>query len=483
VKRFLIFLSILLSLGGCNNRQPQPVKEYALPAPPLVVDHPVAVLLEPGMQARNTGKDQAGHILNALDVPMIASSTGPIEFVKSNGDKVQMDIQPLRGSYDLILFNAVNDPVPCSFSDLRQIIRSYFRSPGTTRATPAVPQREQTILPDTSRKMVKPGLFRQLSSKPKKIIIPGGKNNEIPFYSRKFEGIQFIGQAIDERRSFTLTFENDLITYANTDRYFTNGITLQYQSPRWAGLRLSSWMIPYRKPSTASYSLLLVQNMYTPTDTRIAPALHDDRPYASYLYLGYLKTIHDPLRGRIIASEIDFGLTGPYSPGSYFQTLVHKTFPTNDKPLGWETQIRTEPIINYNVSVEQALIQQKRLYLALTASGNLGSLYTRAGTGIHLQAGKQDPYSTGTTGQCYFFLDARTNLVGYDATLQGGIFSKDNVFVLAPDEISRITGQATAGLHFSYKGYGLEVAQHFLSPEYKGGMPHKWGRMSLIIRL
>lgn len=484
MKRFFIFLTVLLSLAGCTQKPSATVEEYAMPADTLiVVDHPVAVLIDPG---QNDSKDNAGRLLNALDVPMISSSRGPIEFIKSNGDKVQLDIQPLKGSYDLILFNAVNDPVLCSFTDLDKLIQSYFRT-SVKSLQPVAPGSgypiAETNQPDTLRQTRQTGTLQKNAEKPKKITITSRNKLDIPFYKRKFPGIQLVEQILDERRSLTVTFENDLITYANTDRYFTNGITIQVQSPRWAGLRISSWMIPYRKPSTVSYSLILVQNMYTPTDTRVAPALHDDRPYASYLYLGYRKTLGDQEHGLTLASEIDLGFTGPYSPGSYFQTLVHSTFPTNDEPLGWETQIRTDPVLNYNVSIQQALIQRKNLHLALTASGKLGSLYTQAGTGIRLQAGKQDPYSTRNNGQFYFFLDAQAVLVGYDATLQGGLFSKQNIFILEQDDISRFTGNASAGLHFSYKGYGLEVAQHYLSAEYKGGMPHKWGRMSLVFKL
>jgi hypothetical protein len=286
-----------------------------------------------------------------------------------------------------------------------------------------------------------------------------------------------------------VTFENDLITYANTDRYFTNGITFSLKAA-WIGrIRLSSLMIPYRHPSSASYSLSLVQNMFTPTDTRVAPLLHNDRPYASYLYLGYSKVTSDPVRMLKLTTEIDIGYTGPRSPGAYLQTLVHGTFPTNDQPLGWETQIKTGPIVNYTIHLEKALINRDQLMLSTSAYVKTGTLYNQIGTGFRLQAGRQEPsFSSGTATrtshwQYYFFLNARGALIGYDATLEGGIFNRNEVFTLSTNEISRWVASAETGFRITYKGTGLELAQHYLSPEYKGGLAHKWGRISLLFDL
>jgi hypothetical protein len=63
------------------------------------------------------------------------------------------------------------------------------------------------------------------------------------------------------------------------------------------------------------------------------------------------------------------------------------------------------------------------------------------------------------------------------------MFNHNNIFTLKGNEIQRVVGGAEAGIHFSYKGTGIEVAQHYLSPEYKGGFWHKWGRLSLLFKL
>ena len=73
--------------------------------------------------------------------------------------------------------------------------------------------------------------------------------------------------------------------------------------------------------------------------------------------------------------------------------------------------------------------------------------------------------------------------MAYNALLEGGMFNHNNVFTLKGNEIERMVGSAEAGIHVRYKGAGIELAQHYLSPEYKGGLWHKWGRISVSFKL
>jgi len=460
------------------------------------VDHPAVVVLE--KNTNESGPNAPGKpltiekILIPLKIPVLARNSGQIEFVKKNGDRVFMDIRQLKGRYDLILFNAENDPLLCGLNDLESAASHYFlgRTPGKFPSN-AGPESSKAMLtlPDTgnTRGYRLDPSFRQ--GRARTAMIMRADTDTSPLVTRNIPGVCWVESRVDTRKSLIITFENDLITYYNTDRYFTNGITVGLQAPWIANMRVSRLLLPYRKPATVAYSAILVQNMYTPTDTRYAPTLSKDRPYASYLYLGFKKLVRDPGRKLRLTSEIDLGFTGPYSPGSYLQTLVHKTFPTNDKPLGWETQIKTDIIANYSVTLDKAIIDGSNVMLSASVSMKAGTLYNQAGTGFRLQLGRHEPYFKSHTAtekdpwQYFFFLDARTTLVAYDATLQGGILNRENVFTLGEHEVSRCVGYAEAGLQATYKGYGIEVAQHFLTPEYKGGMGHRWGRISVLMKL
>ena len=293
----------------------------------------------------------------------------------------------------------------------------------------------------------------------------------------------------DYRTVLKFSFENDLITYANTDRYFTNGLSAELQAPWIRHSLLRKLMVPYRGSAAPTYAISIVQDMYTPSDTRIVPELKNDRPYSSYLYMGFRQTSANPVRRIAITSQLDAGYIGPYSPGAYLQTRIHKLFPSNEAPLGWETQINSDIILNYHLLASKAVLYSRSLVLLANLDARVGTLYDNAGAGFRLQAGRADPVFGLSAGESYpmseyyFFASAHTTIVAYNALLQGGVFNRDNIFTLDGSQIYRLTVNAEFGIHLRYKGVSLEVAQHFLSPEFRGGYSHKWGRISLFFTL
>ena len=346
----------------------------------------------------------------------------------------------------------------------------------------------QLVTETSIQKPASKEVFR-IESGYRRVVVPLTDAASRKLLSRKIPGIEWVEQSVDTRTILKIHFENDLITYANTDRYFTSGIRFDLQAEWLAVSSFQKLMIPYKRKAFVSYNLSMVQNMYTPTDTRVAPELHDNRPYSSVLYFGFRKTVADPLRKLILSSEFNLGYIGPYSLGSSLQTMVHKTFPTNDKPLGWESQINSDIILNYSVQAQKALVIKENLTLLADLDAEAGTLYTNAGAGLQLQAGKAEPVFGLTSTEklpeieYYFFAKTDISFVAYNALLQGGVFNQDNVFTLEQNEIQRVVGKVEAGIHFKYKGIGMEIGQHYISPEYKGGLWHKWGRMSLIFKL
>lgn len=494
MKRGLLSLIIILILSACQQRQSYREKTpVASPEPTQIIDQPAAVVIDPAMASSTGNGNNEGSIQQILDsfhIPLISSSSGKLEFVKRNGDKIRIDLHPIRKQYDLILFDAENDPLPVHFKDLQKSASRYFpkNTPGkisrntyTEIPEPVLQNIDSLIETSKVPDSLRPGRLKTLV-----LPIPDTARS---FSHRNIPGIRWVEERIDTRSNLSVIFENDLITYANTDRYFTNGVTFKLQSAWISRMNLSRLMIPYRHPSRSVYSLELVQNMYTPRDTRIEPTFSNDRPYSSILVLGYSKQNIDANRKLKITNSAWFGYLGPYSPGAYLQTLVHKTFPTNDKPLGWESQIRTDVILNYNIILEKSLITRPGLELSGTAVLRAGTLYTQGGAGFNMQAGKFESYSgpvlnsVKSAWQYYFFIHAEGYAVGYDATLQGGLLNKDNVFVLKGNELKHVVGKADIGFRISYKGTGIELAQHWLTPEFDGGLSHKWGRIQLIFNL
>lgn len=55
---------------------------------------------------------------------------------------------------------------------------------------------------------------------------------------------------------------------------------------------------------------------------------------------------------RFNAFQIYVGVLGPYSLAEQFQTQVHK-WVDSEKPLGWDNQLKTEPLLNLNYNYYQ----------------------------------------------------------------------------------------------------------------------------------
>ena len=139
--------------------------------------------------------------------------------------------------------------------------------------------------------------------------------------------------------------------------------------------------------------------------------------------------------------------------------------------------------------MKKVLSQTHNLAFTYSVKTEAGTYADNLGLGLGMTTGNfgNDFYRADHTRNQnkIFLIYAKTNVrfVAYNALLQGGMINHDNVFVLKSSEISRFVGSADAGIEFVYKGTGIELGQHFLTPEYTGGLWHKWGSISLLFKL
>jgi hypothetical protein len=228
--------------------------------------------------------------------------------------------------------------------------------------------------------------------------------------------------------------------------------------------------------------------MYTPSTTKIGGILEGDRPYASYLYIGSSKITNDAANKIRLSSEIQIGIIGPASLGEYVQRTFHNTVPTNNEPLGWEFQIRNDLLLNYYVRLEKGIVSIPGLDFLLHGAGNLGTVYTNIEAGAYVRSGWFNSYFMNLffskrslnrkrntrNFQFYFFADCSAKAVGYDATLQGGLFNRTSPYTIPPEDINRLMFIGSAGIVVSYGGVQLKGEQFLISPEFENGWWHKW---------
>jgi lipid A 3-O-deacylase len=297
--------------------------------------------------------------------------------------------------------------------------------------------------------------------------------------------------SVNKERFININFENDILD--NTDRYYTNGIKIDIISPFLRPFPMNYLMIPYWGAGINYYGISIVQNLYTPSTTKSGGILYGDRPYAAYLYLGSFKISNDPQKKFRQTTELDIGVIGPYSFGGFVQKSFHASIPTNSEPLGWLYQIQNDLVLNYQLCYEKAIVSERNIDLNITAKSAIGTLYTNFGGGMMVRSGIFNPYFANLgisrshlnhqnklrNTQIYFFLTTEGKVIGYDATLEGGMFNHKSVYTLTDRDISRFVFSGCAGIVLNTGGFRFDIGQNILSPEFHHGMWHHWVKTGL----
>lgn len=153
---------------------------------------------------------------------------------------------------------------------------------------------------------------------------------------------------------WTLVLENDMLR--GTDRHFTHGSRISYYSGvvRDDWLKRIAELLPYFAQSQQQESwrtnLSFGQNLFTPADISVRELQPEERPYAGYLYVGMgLVRAEKDAAGRIQMVnnfELQLGVVGPYAMGQDVQIWWHDKVSGSQEPMGWDNQLRNEPVIN-----------------------------------------------------------------------------------------------------------------------------------------
>lgn len=155
--------------------------------------------------------------------------------------------------------------------------------------------------------------------------------------------------AFDRGAVLVFNEENDL--FVNTDRHYTQGIKFAYlheDGHMPLGMaKVNSWLPDWGyRPLTGRSGYSIGQNMYTPADLGSRDRIPTDRPYAGWLYVGWLLQRQGVTPGRAIpvqeSFELELGTMGPSSLARQAQTWIHQ-LRGFDLPQGWANQLHAEP--------------------------------------------------------------------------------------------------------------------------------------------
>ncbi|MFD1467555.1 lipid A deacylase LpxR family protein [Hymenobacter caeli] len=289
-------------------------------------------------------------------------------------------------------------------------------------------------------------------------------------------------------RLLSYTYANDL--FFRTDYYFTQGMTLALVHPALARLPTRHLLPGGPRGSTQYHGLGLRYDGFTPLSIADPAVRVGDRPYAAYLYASFFRVGNRSARYQRLTTALDVGFIGPAAGGKQVQTALHR-LTGGEEPRGWDHQIRNAPVLGYCAAYEKQLLAVPgRAELLGTAEASVGTLYTYAGTGVRLRVGQLNPYFANLGGaapgphaglhrwQCYGQAALNGRLVGYDATLQGGLFNR-SPYTLAAADVRRAVLRGTWGLALAHDGFSFAAAATWVSPEFAGGRTHRWGQLGL----
>jgi lipid A 3-O-deacylase len=262
-------------------------------------------------------------------------------------------------------------------------------------------------------------------------------------------------------------------------------VSFEWVPPYVADFPLAKLLL-FKHRGYSRYGLAVEEDGYTPTSISNPAILYGDRPFAACLMLKTFDIAIDPVHNQRFSSSISTGVIGQAAGGMQMQTDIHRWL-HNITPHGWPNQVHNDVILNYQVNYEKQLITLGH-YFSLDAAGmaRAGTLSDKAGGGITMMMGYFDsPYKTATATKnnfrIYAYEHPGVEFIGYDATLQGGVFNHTSPYTVPMSDITRITFNNRFGFVVVYRRLYLEYFQSFLSQEFRTGDFHVWGGVQVAV--
>ncbi len=288
---------------------------------------------------------------------------------------------------------------------------------------------------------------------------------------------------ISAPKYFRLNYENDFAF--GTDYYFTQGVHFELVSPG-IGKLPTRHILLHRKSDSTHFGLGLESAGYTPTSIFSDNILYGDRPFAGMAYLkAFSISINEAKRERIV-STLTLGLMGPAAGGYEIQAYIHRQTGNAD-PKGWKHQVGNALVLNYELDYERAVFGRRRFLLSATGIARAGTYSIKAGVGGVLMAGLFDnPFRQSSHAgrpQAYLYVHPQVDFVGYDATLQGGLFTDNSPYVISSKEMLRTVFRFDGGVRFAYRGVWLSGYARYITKEFGTGLNHATGGIELAFRL
>lgn len=282
---------------------------------------------------------------------------------------------------------------------------------------------------------------------------------------------------------FSFQYSNDFFT--GTDRYFTQGIELDYKADSLkAYLPKTPLFIKPTKIVKTNYSLGLDYFGFTPKDPYPVAVQLNDRPFANVFIINATTESYLKKNKIKVMAALKLGLIGPLSGGEFVHKTIHKAT-GNRFPRGWDNQIKNDLLLSYEASLTKHFkLVDNLLEIEAFFEVEVGTYKVRQLLGGTLKAGKLNSFEALAQDQkmneYYLFLSPRISRVYFDATLQGGIIKRDSPYQLNSSDVEDYVGSLDIGVHLGFKSFSLQYEQAWMTKEFSFGEKHSFGKLSLL---
>jgi len=281
---------------------------------------------------------------------------------------------------------------------------------------------------------------------------------------------------IEGERYFRFNYDNDFFTA--TDENYTQGYNFELVAPALRKNPLNFILIKANQQNTR-YGVALEHIGFTPNEYDLPEIQFGDRPFAAAIMLRSFAISKNTVKQIRFHSALSLGLIGPGAFGKEMQTEIHE-ITGNKTPLGWRNQIQNDVVLNYNFGIEKQLLNLNDIIgFQIQSNLEIGTLFTNISVGSNIIIGKFQNLFTSkaqhSTFQIYVYAKPSVSLIGYDATLQGGLINRDNAYTISAGDVERLTFQYDFGLVLQTKTLYFEYTRSRISPEFQSGPSAKWG--------
>jgi len=289
------------------------------------------------------------------------------------------------------------------------------------------------------------------------------------------------------RTEFNFQSDNDLYLFNKQDQYYTNGIFFSVRKAA-DSTRLS------RTELNQVWGITVGQKMYNAYTAQVRYVEEVDRPITAYLFISadldrYFSN------ESFLSFTAELGTIGSRALGRQFQESIHKALHLYDI-AGWEYQLKNAVGVDASVQYGRLLFRNKRSWLDLSAQteavlglnhtglslvptlrlGQINPLYQSAHTSSRLQT-----KGASVKNEFFFYYTPQLRFVGYDATLQGGIFLRDKGPVTFTP--SRWVFYHQFGVTYANRSVTLGLQYIFYSKEVPGMFfRHRYGSVRASYR-